>query len=110
MLNKQIADVSLIERESDSLYARLCEMMDRVHWHLPQESEEVQAKYVSAALSELMSVVQQAVRLDGCACPPSSIERIGSYCSSVAKSIEDARERSCSKLTALENESETSRR
>ena len=100
VLNKQIGDVSSIEKESDSLYARLREMMDRVQWKLPQESKEVQAKQIVATLSELISIAQQAVGL-GWIETPSSIQRIGTYCFKAARSIEDA-ESELSKLNVRE--------
>lgn len=86
VLNKQMGDLSLIERESDSLYARLREMVNRVHWRLPEESKEVQAQQTIAALSELMSIVQQATGLrwiEG----PSSLIRIEEYRSRVTSAI-----------------------
>jgi DNA repair protein SbcC/Rad50 len=89
VLSKQIGDATSREKQSDSLYVRLSEMIDRIQWHLPQESKEAQARRLVEALSELLSIAHQAVGL-GWIQRPSSLEAIRTYCSDTKKNIAKA--------------------
>lgn len=89
LLTKQVEEIAAVEKQSDLLYARLLEMINREQWRLPQESKEAQARQLVTVLAELVSITAQAVGLSWIASPV-SLEAIRKYCSAAKETITTA--------------------
>ena len=78
-LEKRLKQASGMQRESDSIRARLAEMIHRLGWSGAEGDKEAFAGTLVEALSELMSLAQQAAALDWTESPV-SIEGLAKYC------------------------------
>jgi exonuclease SbcC len=78
-LENQLKEAGGTQHESDSVSARLHEMIKRLKWnHVQGDKDELAGKLVEA-LSELVPLAQQAAALDWTE-PPVSIDRLAKYC------------------------------
>lgn len=78
-LNKQLEEASHVRQESDSIRTRIEEMIRRVGWNSSQSDKEALANTLVEALSELVSIAQQAAGLNW-AQSPISIDGLTKYC------------------------------
>lgn len=88
-LEKQIKTVSSIHHESDSIHARLGEMIRRVGWRVTQGDKASFASSLVESLTELMALVQQTTELNWTESPV-SIDRLAKYCHKTKVAIEKA--------------------
>jgi recombinational DNA repair ATPase RecF len=78
-LEKRLKEAGGIQQESDSIRARLEEMIHRVGWSGAQGDKEAFAGMLLETLSELVSVAQQASELEWTESPV-SIDGLAKYC------------------------------
>lgn len=101
-LEKRLSEASDVRQESDSISVRLKEMIDRVGWHRTQEDKETFAASLVEPLAELVSIAQQATKIQWAASPV-SMESMTAYCSD-AKLAADKAEVDLRRLEKLRKE------
>ena len=79
ILKKSLSGSSDIRLESDSIRIRLKGMINRAGWREARKDEDAFAASLIEPLAELLSIVQQATRIDWTA-SPISIEAMATYC------------------------------
>jgi recombinational DNA repair ATPase RecF len=79
VLDRRLKEASSIRYESDSIRARLEEMIHRLGWGVPQDDKEVSAGKLVESLSELISLAQQATDFDWTESPV-SIDGLANFC------------------------------
>lgn len=87
-LERRLKEASGVRQESDSIRARLEEMIHRVGWSTAQGDKEAYAGRLVEALSELVSLAHQAAALDWTESPV-SIDGLAKYC----REAKDTREK-----------------
>jgi exonuclease SbcC len=101
-LDKQLKAFSEVPEESDSIYARLNEMVSRLGWdEFDSKNEDFSARLV-ATLSELISLTQQAMQLNWITSPITK-EGLAIYCHN-AKFVSNKMEISFEKFDQLKRE------
>ena len=78
-LEKRFSEVSGVRQESDSISTRLKEMIDRVGWRGTQDDKEAFAASFVEPLAELVSIAQQATKIEWTASPV-TMEGMATYC------------------------------
>ncbi len=79
LLGKRLSEASGVRQESDSISTRLRAMIDRVGWHGTQKDKEAFASGLVEPLAELVSIVQQATKIEWTASPV-TMEGMATYC------------------------------
>ena len=79
ILKKRLSGSSDIRLESDSIRIRLKGMINRAGWREAREDEDAFAASLIEPLAELLSIVQQATKIEWTA-SPISIEAMATYC------------------------------
>ncbi len=79
VIDRQLTEVSDIRQESDSICARLGQMIRRVGWSAVEDDKKALAGALVEALSELVPLAQQAAALDWTESPV-SINGLAKYC------------------------------
>jgi len=100
VLNKQIKASSEIPQESDSIHARLKEMINRIGWNYGKADKEISADLIEV-LSEFISVLHQAANLSWTKSPV-SINAIDEYCRN-ARIVSEQVKRNLIQLGQIQN-------
>jgi len=86
-LKKLIKEASVIQRESDLIYAHLEKMIHKLKWREIQGDKETFAGLLAEDLSELEALVKQASALNWIK-PPVSLNGLAKYCREAGNTIE----------------------
>ena len=78
-LEKLISETSSVRQESDSIGVRLKAMIDRAGWLGTHEDNEAFAASLVESLAELVSIAQQATKIEWTASPV-TMESMATYC------------------------------
>ena len=79
LLKERLSEASGVRQESDSIRVRLKAMIDRVGWRGTQDDKEIFAASLIESLAELVSIAQQATKIEWTASPV-SMEGMATYC------------------------------
>ena len=101
-LKKRLEEVGSVERESDSIFGRLEQMLRQAGWSVAHSDKETLAASLVEALFELISLSQQATSLDGVESPV-SIDGLANYCREAEVTIQEA-EPDIARLELLRND------
>jgi DNA repair exonuclease SbcCD ATPase subunit len=78
-LGKLLSEAGGVRQESDSISIRLKAMVDRVGWRETQDDKEEFAAGLVESLAELVSIAQQATKIEWTSSPV-SMEGLATYC------------------------------
>lgn len=102
LLKEHLSEASGVRQESDSIRVRLKAMIDRVGWRGTQDDKEIFAASLIESLAELVSIAQQATKIEWTASPV-SMDGMATYCRD-AKLATDKARADLSRLELLQKE------